>query len=119
MKKNTGSDIRDLDQAPGSIRLELKRIRGKQGWTQSELGRQIGLSQAHISGIETGKIIPRFDTLLELVRVLDRDLLMVPRELVPAIQGLIRDHLRLAEGPHDNGEERPLYAMDDWGDDHE
>jgi hypothetical protein len=62
----------------------------------------------HISGIESGKNVPRYDTLLELVRILDRDLLMVPRALVPAVQSLIRDHLR-----HDQqgeSEERPLYG---------
>ena len=60
-----------------------------------------------------GKIVPRFDTLLDLVRVLDRDLLMIPRALVPAVQALIRDnrsHDRTAEA--DEGE-RPLYAADD------
>jgi len=63
----------------------------------------------HISGIETGKIVPRFDTLLDLVRVLDHDLLMVPRALVPVVQALLRDHRRL-----DGAEpERPLYAVDD------
>ena len=39
---------------------------------------------------ESGKIVPRFDTLLDLVRVLDFDLLLVPRTLVPVVQSLIR-----------------------------
>src|SRR6266513_2192150 len=75
---------------------------------QRELGSRLGLPQMHISGIESGKIVPRYDTLLELVRILDRDLLMVPRALVPAVQSLIRDHLR-----HDQqgeSDERPLYG---------
>src|SRR5207302_7939425 len=58
--------------------------------------------------IHSGKIVPRYDTLLELVRILDRDLIMVPRALVPAVQSLIRDHLR-----HDQqgeSDERPLYG---------
>ena len=65
----------------------------------------------HISGIESGKIVPRFDTLLDLVRVLGFDLLMVPRALVPAMQALIRDQ-RNQEERRDDGE-RPLYAADD------
>jgi hypothetical protein len=46
-----------------------------------------------------------------LVRILDRDLLMVPRALVPVVQSLIRDHLQ----PEQNGEseERSLYADDE------
>ena len=61
----------------------------------------------HISGIESGKIVPRYDTLLELVRMLDSDLIMVPRSLVPVVQSLIRDSVRPEPG---EGEERSLYA---------
>ena len=53
------------------------------GWSQRELGSRVGLPQVHISGIETGKVVPRFNTLLEIVRVLQFDLLLVPRPLVP------------------------------------
>jgi transcriptional regulator with XRE-family HTH domain len=93
------------------MRHELKEARRKRGWTQAELGRRASLPQMHISGIESGKIVPRFDTLLDLVRVLDYDLLMVPRSLVPAMQALIRDH-RNPNQYRDEGE-RPLYAAED------
>jgi hypothetical protein len=66
----------------------------------------------HISGIETGKIVPRFDTLLDLVRVLDRDLLTVPRTLVPAVQALIRAHARADRKSDSDEDERSLYADD-------
>jgi hypothetical protein len=65
----------------------------------------------HISGIETGKIVPRFDTLLDVVRVLDRDLIMVPRTLVPAVQALIRDH-RNTDRAGAEEDEQPLYTFD-------
>src|SRR2546429_8905665 len=101
-----------LTGLPGTLRRELIEERHKRGWSQAELGRRLGLPQTHISGIETGKIVPRFDTLLDLVRVLDRDLLTVPRALVPAMQALIRDY-QSPEGSRyaDDGEE-PLYATD-------
>ena len=66
------------------------------------------MPQPHISGIESGEIVPRFDTLLDLVRVLDLDLLLVPRALVPAVQSLIRAHNEPA-----GSDERSLYAADD------
>jgi transcriptional regulator with XRE-family HTH domain len=98
---------------PEALRYELIEARHKRGWSQAELGQRLGLPQMHISGIETGKIVPRFDTLLELVRVLDRDFLLVPRALVPAVQALIRDHrLPQRDAGADEGE-RPLYAVDD------
>jgi transcriptional regulator with XRE-family HTH domain len=100
-----------LDGLPEDMRLALKEARVVRRWSQRELGSRLGLPQMHISGIESGKIVPRYDTLLELVRILGRDLLMVPRALVPAVQSLIGDHLR-----HDQGgesEERPLYGTGD------
>ena len=89
------------------MRKEMVSARRKCGWSQAELGDRSGLPQMHISGIETGKIVPRFDTLLDLVRVLGYDLLLVPRALTPAVQALIRDHRHPADE-----DERPLYAVD-------
>ncbi len=100
-----------LEGLPEDMRLALKEARIAHQWSQRELGSRLGLPQMHISGIESGKIVPRYDTLLELVRILDRDLLMVPRALVPAVQSLIRDHLR--HDQQDESEERPLYGSDD------
>ena len=102
-----------LNGLPDDLRLELIEERHKRGWSQAELGQQVGLPQMHISGIETGKIVPRFDTLLDLVRVLDRDLLMVPRALVPAVQALIRDSRRPDRNADAEGE-RSLYAAGDY-----
>jgi transcriptional regulator with XRE-family HTH domain len=100
-----------LNGLPEEIRREIKEARQSKGWSQLELGQKIGLAQRHISGIETGKIVPRFDTLLEILRVLDRDLAMVPRELLPVVQALVRDYRgRKAEGKTD---ERPLYSLND------
>jgi HTH-type transcriptional regulator / antitoxin HipB len=104
-----------LKGLPDDLRQELIEERRSRGWSQAELGQRLGLPQMHISGIETGKIVPRFDTLLDLVRVLDRDLLTVPRALVPAVQALIRDHRHPDRQTADEGE-RPLYAVDDEDD---
>jgi len=101
-----------LNGLPEALRLELVEARRQRGWSQVDLGRRVGLPQAHISGIESGKIVPRFDTLLDLVRVLDRDLLMVPRTLVPAMQALIREHRSQDRNMEDDEGERPLYATE-------
>ena len=96
-----------LNGLPVDLRQSLKESRVKNGWTQRDLASRVGLTQRHISGIESGKIVPRYDTLLDLVRILDRDLIMVPRALVPLVQSLIRDNLKNQPG---EGEERSLYA---------
>ena len=97
---------------PEAMRQDLKAARLKRNWSQLELGQRIGLPQMHISSIETGKIVPRFNTLLDLVRILDFDILMVPRSLVPTVQSLIRDH--------DHGtKEQALYARDEESEEQE
>ena len=115
MGKDITTHIKPLrpEGLPEEMRRELKAARMKRGWSQRELGSRLGLPQMHISGIESGKIVPRYDTLLELVRILDRDLLMIPRALVPVVQSLIRDHAR--QDQQDEGEERSLYADGDEG----
>src|ERR1017187_8756490 len=100
-----------LSGLPAEVLRSLIAARLARGWSQVELGRRVGLPQVHISGIETGKVAPRFNTLLDLVRVLDYDLLLVPRSLVPAVQSLIRDQRHALGGAADDGE-RPLYAVD-------
>jgi transcriptional regulator with XRE-family HTH domain len=113
MKRHIKKPIKPLRLGglPREMRLALKESRKKRSWSQAELGRRAGLPQMHISGIESGKIVPRFDTLLDLVRVLDYDLLMVPRALVPAARALIREHGNQSQ--HRDEGERSLYAADD------
>jgi transcriptional regulator with XRE-family HTH domain len=96
-----------LTELPADLRNQIKQARTQRGWSQRQLGAAIGLPQPHISGIESGEVVPRFDTLLDLVRVLDLDLLVVPRSLIPAVQSLIRSQ------KEPDSTEKPLYAMDE------
>ena len=109
MKNDAKKGIKILRQKglPADLRRALKDAREKRDWSQRDLASRLGIAQRHISGIESGKIVPRYDTLLEFIRMLDSDLLMVPRALVPVVQSLVRDHLKDQPG---EGEERPLYA---------
>jgi transcriptional regulator with XRE-family HTH domain len=107
-----------LHSLPEAMLQDLREARQSRGWSQAELGRRVGLPQMHISGIESGKVVPRFDTLLDLVRVLGYDLLLVPRSLVPAVQGMIRDERHPDNGAAGEGE-HPLYATDETGERHD
>ena len=107
-----------LKGLPAAMRQVLVESRQRRGWSQAELGRRIGLPQVHISGIETGKVSPRISTLLDLVRVLDHDLLLVPRTLVPAVHALIRDQQHPDTGAGEDSE-RPLYAGSGYGENDE
>lgn len=96
---------------PTEMREELKAARSKKGWSQRELGRCLSLPQMHVSGIESGKIVPRYNTLLEYVRGLDYDLLLIPRTLVPAVLALVREHKTSEKSGSE--EERSLYAVNE------
>ena len=109
MNNDTNKRIKPLrlKGLPEDLRRHIKEARVKRDWGQRELGAEVGLPQPHISGIESGEIVPRFDTLLDIVRVLDLDLLLVPRSLVPAVQSLIRAQ------QEPESVEKSLYAADD------
>lgn len=98
-----------LKRLPEDVRRLIRDTRRERRWSQLELGRRAGLAQRHISAIETGRIVPRYDTLLDVVRVLDLDLVLVPRALAPVVRALVRDH-RDGASPAGTAVERPLYA---------
>jgi transcriptional regulator with XRE-family HTH domain len=112
MKNNIIKHIKPLRPKglPVEMREELKGARSKKGWSQRALGSRISLPQMHVSGLESGKIVPRYNTLLDYVRGLDYDLLLIPRTLVPAVLALVREH-RTSEKP--GSEERSLYAVNE------
>ena len=89
---------------PADLRVQIRQARTQKGWGQRQLGVAVGLPQSHISAIEAGTVVPRFDTLLEIVRVLNMDLLLVPGAMVPAVQSLLHSQ----SSP--TAEEKPLYA---------
>jgi transcriptional regulator with XRE-family HTH domain len=96
---------------PADLLHSLIAARHARHWTQRDLASKVGLPQVHISAIETGKVSPRFNTLLDFVRVLGYDLLLVPRPLVPAVRSLIHDSQRSGR-PDDQEGDHPLYATD-------
>lgn len=69
---------------------EIKAARRSQGLNQAALGAKLGLPQGHISRIERGDTDPRLSTVTEMARVLERELLLVPRQLIPAVKALIQ-----------------------------
>lgn len=97
---------------PADVLRTVVAARRASRLSQRDLATKVGLPQVHISAIETGKVTPRFDTLVDLVRVLGFDLMLVPRSLVPVVQSLIRDSRQSGTKQSDEAE-RPLYASDE------
>ena len=72
------------------IARTLKAGRLAKGLSQRALGAKAGMTQAQISMTEHGTVDLRLSSLMELARVLDLELMLVPRKAVSAAQALLR-----------------------------
>jgi transcriptional regulator with XRE-family HTH domain len=72
------------------IARTLRQAREGKGLSQRALSRKAGVPQSHISKIESGAVDLRLSSLIELARVLDLELELVPRKTVPAVQSIVR-----------------------------
>lgn len=72
------------------IASTLRAARESKGLSQRELSTKSGVPQGHISKIENGAVDLRASSLVTLARVLDLELLLVPRKAVPAVKSIVR-----------------------------
>ena len=68
----------------------LKQARARKGLSQRALGELAGLPQSHISKIESGAVDLQLSSLVQLARVLDLEVRLVPRKAVPAVDSVVR-----------------------------
>ncbi len=69
---------------------EAQNQRIKAGLSQRALAARSGLTQAHISQIETGRLEPGLSSFIQMARALDLEVVLVPKKLLPAVQGVLR-----------------------------
>lgn len=77
--------------------------------SQDEVANQSGLTQVTVSMMERGLGNPRLSSLQEASRVLGMDIRVIPRELLPYVDDLLR--LTAHPGAAGEQEERPLYTL--------
>lgn len=75
-----------LEEITGTLRT----ARQKKQLSQRELSDKVGLPQSHISKIENATVDLKLSSLSELARALELELVLVPRNVLPAVQSLIR-----------------------------
>ena len=74
-----------MDYAIEQIAETLKEARARKELSQRALSTLAGLPQSHISKIENGAVDLRLSSLIELARVLDLELTLIPRNAAIAV----------------------------------
>ncbi|WP_157020047.1 helix-turn-helix domain-containing protein [Mesorhizobium xinjiangense] len=73
-----------------SLIAQAREIREASGVSQRALSERAGLTQSHISQIESGKMEPGLSSFIDLTRALDLEVMLVPKKLVPAVLSLVK-----------------------------
>jgi transcriptional regulator with XRE-family HTH domain len=68
----------------------LKAARERKGLSQRALAAKLGVRQSYVSRIENAGVDPKASSLTEIARALDLELVLIPRQLVPAVKALQR-----------------------------
>ncbi len=78
-----------MTHATEHIARTLRHAREARGLSQRALSARAGMPQSHISKIENGAVDLRVSSLVELARVLDLELELVPRKAVSAVHAIV------------------------------
>lgn len=73
-----------------SLIAQAREVREASGVSQRALSERAGLTQSHISQIESGKMEPGLSSFIDMTRALDLELMLVPKRLVPAVVSLVK-----------------------------
>jgi transcriptional regulator with XRE-family HTH domain len=69
---------------------ELRDRRTDASVSQRALSARSGLTQGHISQIETGTLEPGLSSFIDMARALNLEVVLVPKKFLPAVQGVLR-----------------------------
>ena len=102
-RDNASQTSRLSDTALGVPEV-LREARHRKQLSQQELARKLGLRQRQISDLERAATDSRLSKLQTVARALDLELMLIPRQLLSAVEGMLRGT---------TGDDRPLYAMNE------
>lgn len=77
----------------------IRSLREAANLPQQAVASLAGLSQPRYSAIELGKIDPRTSTLVDIVRALDSELMIVPKEMVPVVESVLSGEAEAEDQP--------------------
>ncbi len=94
-----------MNESLQTIAQALKAARKKNGLSQRQLSAKVGLPQSHISKIEKGAVDLQASSLIQLARVLNLELMLVPRPFILAVKTLIK--------PNEEKGQIPAYRLEE------
>ena len=97
-----------MTYATEQIARALRNAREARGLSQRALSAKAGIPQGHISKIENGAVDLRLSSLVELARVLELDLVLVPRKAVSAVQAIVGRSAKTAPAAVETGRRAAL-----------
>jgi len=81
---------------------QLRAARKAKKRTQQQLGQHLGWAQTRVSTIENGRVDPRLSSVIQIARLVDHEVMLIPSAMVPAVQALLSGKT-----------EDPLWSADD------
>lgn len=90
---NLALDIRIniMNYKTEDLALQIRQARENAAMSQRDLSARSGVTQSHISQIESGKLSPGVGTMIDIGRALDLELIFVPKRSMSAVNSLIQD----------------------------
>lgn len=73
------------------LALQIRQARENAAMSQRDLSARSGVTQSHISQIESSKLSPGIGTMIDIGRALDLELIFVPKRSMSAVNSLIQD----------------------------
>lgn len=83
-----------MHESIAHITQQIKEAREAKGLSQRALSKKIGIPQSHISKIENGTVNLQLSSLIELARVLELELMLVPKGAQKATSALVKEAKR-------------------------
>ena len=80
-----------MNESIAHIALQIKEAREAKGLSQRALSKKVGIPQSHISRIENGAVNLQLSSLIELARVLELELMLVPKKAQKATGAIVND----------------------------
>lgn len=80
-----------MHESISHIAHQIKEAREAKDLSQRALSKKVGIPQSHISKIENGAVNLQLSSLIELARVLDLELMLIPKKAQTTTEAIIKN----------------------------